>query len=94
MKLITRLLAILVCVGWIANASAAPISNADIVTVDGRDWVQVDLFLDLSLEVFPQLFVYHVHVFPSETVFNTRNSPGLCVREEYLLPGLTEHNLR
>lgn len=38
--------------GWVGNASAVPITDADIVTVDGTDWAQVDLFVNLSWNDF------------------------------------------
>lgn len=43
-----RLLAIAVFTGWASSVSAVPITAADIVNVDGTEWVQVDLFTSLS----------------------------------------------
>jgi hypothetical protein len=49
MKTITRVLAVLAFAGWAGSVSATvAISEDDIVTVDGTDWVQVDLFTNLS----------------------------------------------
>lgn len=50
MKSINSVLAVLAFTGWASNASAIPISSADIVTVDGVEWAQVDLFSNLSWE--------------------------------------------
>ena len=44
-KLIGRLLVVL-AFGWAGHIAAAPIT--DIVTVDGKNWAQVDLFTSLS----------------------------------------------
>ena len=44
-KLIGRLLVVL-AFGWAGHVAAAPI--ADIATVDGKNWAQVDLFVGLS----------------------------------------------
>ncbi len=46
-KVICNML-VLVFAGWAGSVSAAPIPGADIVTVGGRDWAQVDLFAGLS----------------------------------------------
>lgn len=48
MKAITRVFALLAFAGWAGNTSAAPITGTDIVTVDGTDWAQTDLFTNLS----------------------------------------------
>jgi hypothetical protein len=46
-KFIGRLLVVL-AFGWAGNASAVPISAADIVNVGGQEWAQVDLFTSNS----------------------------------------------
>jgi len=33
--------------GWVGSAAAVPITDADIVTVNGTQWAQVDLFIEL-----------------------------------------------
>jgi hypothetical protein len=48
MKRITRVLTILAFAGWAGTTNAVPITDADIVTVNGTDWAQVDLFTNLS----------------------------------------------
>jgi hypothetical protein len=48
MKTITRVLAALIFAGWAGSVSAVPITGANIVTVDGKDWAQVNLFTGLS----------------------------------------------
>lgn len=48
MKIITRVLTILLLTSWTASVSAMPITEADIIKVDGTEWAQVDLFLGLS----------------------------------------------
>jgi len=45
-KLLGRLLVVLAFAGWAGHVAAAPIT--DIVTVDGKNWAQVDLFTNLS----------------------------------------------
>ena len=46
-KLIGRLLVVL-ALGWSGSVSAIPITGDDIVTVNGTEWAQVDLFANLS----------------------------------------------
>lgn len=46
LKLILSLLVVLTLAGWAGTATAGPIT--DIVTVDGKQWAQVDLFTNLS----------------------------------------------
>lgn len=48
MSKLIRVVLVLAIAGWAGSASAVPITGADIVTVDGSDWVQADLFTDLS----------------------------------------------
>ncbi|MEZ5503874.1 MAG: hypothetical protein R3E50_14880, partial [Halioglobus sp.] len=45
-KLLGSLVVVLVVSGWAGRAVAGPIT--DIVTVDGKDWAQADLFTNLS----------------------------------------------
>ncbi|CAA0122188.1 Uncharacterised protein [Halioglobus japonicus] len=47
-KRIALPLIVLLLVGWSASSNAKPISAGDIVSVEGRDWAQVDLFGSLS----------------------------------------------
>ncbi len=48
MKIISRVMATLAFAGWVGNASAVPISTADIVNVGGQEWAQVNLFTNNS----------------------------------------------
>jgi hypothetical protein len=48
MSKLIRSIWVLAFAGWAGSVSAGPITGADIVTVDGTDWAQVDLFTDLS----------------------------------------------
>ncbi len=45
---LTKAMPTLAFIAWAGSVSAVPISGADIVTVDGTDWAQVDLFINLS----------------------------------------------
>lgn len=48
MNILLRTLLLLAFTGWCGTASASQIQAADIVSVDGVEWAQPDLFLDLT----------------------------------------------
>lgn len=48
MMAFSRVLTVLAFAVWVGTANAEPITAADIVSVDGKDWAQVDLFTFLS----------------------------------------------
>jgi hypothetical protein len=48
-KAITRVMAF---AGWAGSISAMPIEGDDIVTVDGTEWAQVDLFTSSTLGTY------------------------------------------
>ncbi len=47
-EVISRLFVVLACAGWMGCARADLIGSDDIVSVDGREWAQVDLFINQS----------------------------------------------
>jgi hypothetical protein len=50
MNTVASVLALLIFSGWAVSSTAAPIEGDDIVTVDGTEWAQVDLFLSSTFQ--------------------------------------------